>query len=689
MNTIVGGQHKITAKHRQRLACVYIRQSSLKQVKHNLESQALQYRLAERAQALSWKRERVRVIDQDQGVSGRASHNRDGFKELLGELSLGRVGIIFSYQVSRLARNNSDWYHLLDLAAIFDTLIADEDGIYDLRQYNDRLLLGLKGTMSEAELHFLQQRLQEGRLNQVRQGKYRQGLPTGLVRLADGSVIKDPDEQVRHTIELVLTKFEELGSALQVLRHLCREQVLLPRRQGSGPYKGQIMWKPPAYGAILSIIHNPAYAGAFAHGRRQTDPSRHYLGRGNPNPIYRPMSEWTHLQQDVYPAYITWEQYLANQERLHQNETRFKEQMQRPQGVAREGAALLQGLATCGYCGARMRVMYKAHHRYACHALVHKFGQPVCASLHGPAIDEQVVGAFFEALRPAQLDALAAILADQQAERERQERQWQERLKRARYEAELAQRQYNAVDPDNRLVAAELERRWEEKLRQLQSTEEAYERFEQSPALTGLSPELREQLQHISERLPELWYAGQLTNGHKKELLRSLINRVILKRASPDTVEVKIVWVSGHYSLVYARPPVRRRQDLGRYEEMVERIGELWRQGLGDPQIAEQLTAEDFRSAMTPAEVLPSTVRKIRHEQRWCHRLPRSRQTLELKGQLTTGDLAALLGVTRSWVYRRLRRGQIDPRYVTRHGENGIYLIKNEPELIEQLKQLL
>jgi hypothetical protein len=568
-------------------------------------------------------------------------------------------------------------------------LIADEDGIYDLRQYNDRLLLGLKGTMSEAELHFLQQRLEEGRLNQVRQGKYRQALPTGLTRLADGSVIKDPDQQVRHTIELVLSKFEELGSALQVLRHLCREQVLLPRRQGSGPYKGQIVWKPPSQGAILSILHNPAYAGAFAHGRRQTDPSRRYLGRRNTSYSYRPMSEWTHLQQDVYPAYITWQQYLANRERLQHNATRFEEQSQGAQGVAREGAALLQGLAICGYCGARMRVMYKTHHRYACHALVNKFGQPACVSLHGPAIDQQVVETFFEALRPAQLDALEAILADQQAERERQEQQWQERLKRARYEAELAQRQYNAVDPDNRLVAAELERRWEEKLRQLQSTTEAHERFEQSPTLSGLNPELREQLQHISERLPELWQAGQLSNAHKKELLRCLINRVILKRSSPDTVEVKIVWLSGHYSLVYARPPVRRRQDLSCYEEMVERVGELWRQGLADPQIAEQLTAEDFRSAMSPAEVLPSTVRKIRHEQRWCHRLGRSGKALELEGQLTTGGLAGLLGVNRSWVYRRLRRGQIDPQYVSRHGENGIYLIQNDPQLIKQLKQLL
>ena len=265
----LGKQHKITEYHLQRLAYVYVRQSSPQQVLHNRESQINQYQLVQRAEKLGWKQKRIRVIDADQGISARESESRNGFKELVAEVSLGHVGIIFGYEVSRLARNNGDWYHLLDLAAVFGTLIADNDGVYDPRLYNDRLLLGLKGTMSEAELHLLRQRLDAGRMSQIRRGEYRQILPTGLVRLPDGSVIKDPDEHIQHVIELVLVKFEELGSCRQVLRYLRKENILLPRRQTNGAHVGELLWKPPSDAAIYEMLRNPAYAGAFAYGRRQ------------------------------------------------------------------------------------------------------------------------------------------------------------------------------------------------------------------------------------------------------------------------------------------------------------------------------------------------------------------------------------------------------------------------------------
>ncbi len=685
---VVGGQRKITVSHWQRRAYIYVRQSTLKQVRHNRESQANQYRLAERAAALGWAEGQITIIDQDQGRSGRASEGRDGFKKLVGEVSLGHVGIIFGYEVSRLARNNRDWYHLLDLAAMFDTLIADEDGIYNPRLYNDRLLLGLKGTMSEAELHILQQRLEAGRLNQIRQGTYRQHLPTGLVRLPDGEVIKEPDAQVRHTLELVFNKFVELGSGQQVLRYLVREEVLLPRRPLWGPQKGEIVWKPPTTGAIYSILHNPAYAGAFAHGRRQSNPQQH-LGKAQSAKMEtKALSEWLHLQQDRYPAYISWEQYQANQARLAQNATDFATRIDRAQGAAREGAALLQGLAVCGYCGARMRVQYKTSHRYTCSALRNKLGQPVCVSLHGPTIDEQVVAAFFEALRPAQLDILAALQADQQAEREGQERQWRERLKRVEYDVHLAQRQYNAVDPDNRLVAASLERRWEEALRQQQTTQEAYQQFQQRPVQVELTPELQTQLQHLSEHLPDLWARGHLSLTDKKEFLRILIKHVILKRTTPDTVEAKIVWVSGHYSIVSAQPPLNRQQNLTHYETLQARIKDLWQQGHDDSQIAEKLTAEGFRSARA-ATLLPASVRKIRHDHGWRYRQSHNPETLAQEDWLTTGGLATLLGVERGWVYRKLRQGKIEPHYIRRHGQKGLHLIRNDPNLIIHLKQRL
>jgi DNA invertase Pin-like site-specific DNA recombinase len=683
---LMGSQRKIGPSHLQRLAYIYIRQSTLKQVEHNRESQVNQYYLTQRAEALGWPQDRIRVIDADQGLSGQGSEYRTGFKELVAEVSLGHVGIIFGYEVSRLARNNSDWYHLLDLAAVFATLIADNDGVYDPSSYNDRLLLGLKGTMSEAELHLLRQRLDAGRMSQVRRGEYRQRLPTGLVRQPDGAVVKDPDDQVRHMIELVFAKFEELGSCRQVMLYLRQVGLLLARRQTSGLYKGELLWKPPTEAAINDMVRNPAYAGAFAYGRKQMDPAKRIPGRHATGRVKKPMAEWLHLQHDGYPAYITWEQYLANQERLRQNAMRFTERTQQAQGVARNGAALLQGLATCGQCGCAMRVAYKHSPRYSCNALAKRFGEAMCMSLHAPSIDIVVTQAFFEAIQPAQLDALEAILARQQAEQQQLAQQWADRLKRAQYEARLAERQYQAVDPENRLVAAELERRWETKLVQVQETQEAFERFQQRSVPTPLPSDLRHKFQHISETLPDLW--PNLSNTQKKELLRSLIGRVILKREAPDRIAVKIVWISDHYSVLYAQPPIHREQDVTGYEEMVVRIEQLWKQGLDDAQMAEKLSQEDFHSARS-AVVSPVAVQKIRLAHGWHLSLAQCRNAKQFNGYLTARGLAARLGVERTWVYRRIYRGVIDPSYVARHPRSKVYLIKDDPKLIAELKQLL
>jgi DNA invertase Pin-like site-specific DNA recombinase len=682
----VGGQHKIKPEHLRRLAYIYIRQSSFKQVERNRESQVNQYQLVQRAEALGWSRERTRVIDVDQGLSGKGSEYRQGFQQLAAEISLGHVGILFGYEVSRLARNNRDWYHLLDLAAVFGTLIADCDGVYDPCLYNDRLLLGLKGTMSEAELHLLRQRLDAGRMNQVLRGEYRQKLPTGLLCLPDGTVIKDPDDQVRHAIELVLSSFEELGSCQKVLRYLRDENVLLPRRQAAGPQCGELIWKPPSDAAIYDIIRNPAYAGAFAYGRTQGDPTRRNPGRPATGRVHKSMENWIHLQLDVYPAYISWEQYLANQERLRQNGMRYSRHIENAQGATREGDALLQGLATCGMCGNRMYVTYKHSPRYLCTALATRFGGATCLSVHGASIDAVVVQAFFEAVRPAQLDALEAILATQQVERQRLLQQWEERLKRARYEAQLAERHYHAVDPDNRLVAAELEHRWEQKLQQLQAATEDYERFQQAPSAPELTPELRSQFQHISETLPQLW--PSLSNAQKKELLRSLISRVILSKQAADRVEVRIVWISGHYSVAYAQPPFHRQQDAGNYQQLLARIEALWQQGLDDEAIATQLTAEGFRS---PRRLIisPLTVMNIRLEHDWHLKLWQSRNALELDGYLTVKGLANRVQADRSWVYRRIYDGTISSSHVFREPQSKVYLIKDDPELIERLRQRL
>jgi len=678
-------QHpKVTHFHHQRLAYVYVRQSSLKQVYHNQESQHYQYRLKQRALELGWPEDRVRVIDSDLGRSGRNSDDRVGFQELVTEISLGHVGIVLGYEVSRLARNNRDWYHLLDLAAMLGTLIADSDGIYDPRLYNDRLLLGLKGTMSEAELHLLRQRLDEGRLNQVKRGAYRQRLPTGLVRLPDGTVVKDPDDQVRHVIELVFAQFEVLGSVNKVIRYLRRHKILLPRRQSAGPQAGQLLWKVASEAAVSDMLQNPAYAGTFVYGRRQVDPTRRQPGRPAAGRVRRPMSEWIHLQHDVYPAYILWEQYLTNQERIRQNGLRFIESRQNAQGIVRDGPGLLQGMIVCGHCAHHMQTVYKHTPRYVCRGVSRTTDAPSdCNSVRAPVVDEMVVQAFFEAIQPAQLDALEAILAAQQQERHRLERQWQEQLKRAQYEVELAQRQYDAVDPQNRLVAAELERRWEEKLRQLQQTRESYAHFQQTPLPEAVPPQLRDQFREVSDRLPDLWPA--LSNAQKKELLRSLISQVIVKRPVPDRIEARIVWISGCYTDRAALTPIHRDQDVSGYEQMVERVHQLWQQGYNDEQMAEQLTADGFHSARS-THVTPTSVMKIRLARQWYLPLERMRRLQEVEGYLTVRGLARQLKVNGSTVYRFIYKQVIGPEYIKREPQSGVYLIRKDEQLIERLQ---
>jgi DNA invertase Pin-like site-specific DNA recombinase len=676
---------KITPQHQQRLAYIYVRQSTLKQVHQNQESQAYQYRLQQRAGELGWIEERIRIIDSDLGTSGRESTARVGFQTLVAEVSLGRVGIVFGYEVSRLARNNYDWYHLLDLAAMFDTLIADCDGIYDPRLYNDRLLLGLKGTMSEAELHMLRQRLDAGRMNQVKRGTYRQRLPTGYLRLPDGTVVKEPDEQVRHVIELVFEKFSELGSANKVLRYLRRNKILLPRRQSTGPQANQLLWKVASESAVTDMLRNPAYAGVFAYGRTQKDPTRRDPARPAAGRVRKPMSEWLHLQQGVYPAYISWEQYLINQERIKQNGLRFVKNRQKAQGVVRNGPGLLQGMVVCGRCGHHLQVVYKHTPRYVCRGLVRTTVAPSdCTSIRAPVLDQVVVEAFFEAIQPAQIDALEAILAAQRTEREQLERHWRERLKRAQYAAQLAQRQYDAVDPENRLVAAELERRWEAELRQLHQGEEEYHNFQQTPAPNMVPPQLRDLFRDVSTRLPELW--PKLSNAQKKELLRSLISHVIVKRPVPDQIEARIVWISGHYSDHTGITPVHGEQDVTGYDDMVDRIQDLWKRGYNDDQMAAQLTEEGFHSARS-LHVTSDSVMKIRLARKWY--LPRAqmRGVEEVDGFLTTRGLAKQLGLDSSTICRYIYKGIIPPEDVTRDPASGVYLIRNDPQLVERLRK--
>ena len=676
----------ITPFHLERKAVIYIRQSSPKQVREHVDSQLNQRRLVERAKTLGWHPERIDVFDNDLGQSAAAPRSRDDFKALIAEVALGHVGIVFGWDASRLARNNADWYQLLDLAALFGTLIGDNDGIYDPRDYNARLWLGLKGTMSEAELYMLRQRLNAGRLSKVQRGEYVQHLPTGLVRLADKRVIKDPDVQVRHVIELVFAKFEELGSGSKVLRYFKAHEIRLPRYQMKGLHKGEMLWKKPSDSAIREIINNPAYAGAFVHGRRPTDPTRKQPGRPSTGVVRKPMDEWRYIIQDVYPAYISWEQYLSNQARMKDNAIDYADRLGGGRGAPRKGAALLQGLATCGHCGRKMRVAYKSQVRYKCDGMTSNYAEPMCAHLDGPSIEAFVVKSFFEAIQPAQLDALETVLTQHQQEHTRLAQYHAQQVQRAQYEANLAGRRYQQVDPDHRLVAAELEHQWEAALRFLREAQEAAERFAHSSQAPSVSPELRQKLLNLSQHLPELWFSDQLSYEHRKQLLRSLITRVILKRTASDRVHVKIVWVSGHFSEGVVIPPIHAQANVTGYEDMVRRVEQLWRDGHTDETIAQLLTTEGFRSARTEA-VLKTTVLKIRHQNQWSSRLHQHRTSDKVEGMWTVPGLAKKLGVNKNWFYERIHDGRLREPDVIRSPPYGNYLIRDDPHLIEQLHQ--
>jgi DNA invertase Pin-like site-specific DNA recombinase len=667
---------KITPGHHERQALVYVRQSTPRQVREHRAGQANQYALVDRALALGWPRPLVQVIDDDLGQSGRDSA-RPGFQSLVAEVSLGHVGLILAYEASRLARNNTDWYRLLDLAALVGTLIADADGVFDPRQYHDRLLLGLHGMLSEAEWHFQRQRLDAGRQRQIAQGTYRQLLPTGLVRLEDGRAVMDPDAQVRHAIELVFTRFERLGSCQKVLRSLRDEEVLLPRRQTGGLHAGQLLWKRPNESAVYEILTNPAYAGAFVFGRTGRSPGQPPGRRARA--VRRPPDQWTAVHHGAYPAFIDWERFMANQARLADNASNYARRMR---GAPRDGSALLAGLVVCGRCGRQLQATYKPTPRYVCTAMPKVYGGSACLSLEGAAIEAAVIGAFFEALQPAELDLLEEVLAAQRADHERLHRHHAEQVTRAEYEARLAEKQYSAVDPENRLVASELERRWERALQTLVAVREAAERATREPPVIALDPILRDQLRDLGPRLPELWASGRLSTAQQKELLRSLIRRIILTRPVVDTVELKIVWISGAYSELTIHPAVQRTADLADFDRLIARLTELSAAGHDDREITERLGAEGFRGARS-TRLSADMVGKLRRANGVPSLRTQLRQQARFEGQWTTAGLARHLGVPRRWLDACIASGTLP---ASQHPTTGHYLIADDPALLAHLR---
>ncbi len=536
---------KISAQHLQRRACVYIRQSSVFQVTHHRESTERQYHLRQRAIDLGWPAEAVAIIDEDQGQSATSSAHRKGFQRLAAEVAARELGIVLTLEASRLARCGSDWHRLIEICSVTQTLLADELAVYDPREPNDRLLLGVKGTLSEAELMTLRTRLYEGRWNKARKGKLARSIPSGYVVDGEGLWVKDPDRQVQDRLAYVFALFHRLGVARQVVRVLKEEQLKLPVRVWGGPGRGQLLWKEPSYGIVMRLLRNPAYAGVYVYGEWAYDGTERNPKTGKSRPHYRAPEDWPVCIQDHHAGYISWEEYLANRRRLRQNGFRPM-----TRGAPREGAALLQGLVWCGRCGARMGVnTYSVRERrkpsYICNRDYNEGAAHTCQSMSSKPIDEQVVALFLEAMAPAQIELAMQVVDNLREEKKALQHQWEQQLTQARYEAQLAQRQYDAVDPLNRLVAATLERRWNEKLEAVQNLEKAYQEA-QTQAHFAVTDEEQSDIRRLAQDLPAIWHAPSTTDRERKQLLRYLIAEVQLDGVTtPGKIDIRVTWRSG------------------------------------------------------------------------------------------------------------------------------------------------
>jgi len=661
---------KITPQHQERAAYVYIRQSSMRQVEENLESQDLQYQLVQRARSLGWAEGRIVVIADDLGKSAITAAGREGFHNLVAAVGLGQVGLILVTDVSRLARNCTDWFRLLDLASLCGTLLCDASGVYDPRIYDDRLLLGLKGTFSEAQWYSMRTQLCAAQMNKARRGELHTCLPVGFVRLADHSVVLHPDQQVQSAIRLVFAEFERLGSAHKILRSLRDQQVRLPRRVGSSR-DDEIRWVRPSMSIIFQLLKLPAYAGAYAYGKLHRN---HLPGEAHKVIVQRlPQPEWPVLRLDEWPGYISWEQYLLNQEHLRQNAAGIQWQ----RGAPRQGLALLQGIAICGRCGRRLHVHYTHSPAYVCDHATQQYGDRRCQTFTVAFIDPFIGQLFLEAVQPARLEAALATLDQLDAHRQALDQQWRQRLERARYEAGLARRRYERVDPDLRLVAAELERLWEQKLAQQAAVEKDW-RQAQARQLSPLSDAERQMIRDLAADLPHLWQVA--SPADRKRLLRCLVEDVTLDTAQhTSSSRIRVRWRTGTTTTLDVPRPRHGTPPATHVSDRLRPLALAY----PDEQIAEMLNREGFPTATG----LPWTAGRVKAVRRK-HAIPTACPIGAVHpgprgdGLVKSGEVALRLGVNPSMISTWFRQGLITGK---QGKPRGWLWIRLEPEDLQRI----
>jgi len=628
-------QRKVTASHLKRSAYLYVRQSSLRQVLENSESTRRQYDLRERAIALGWPRENVVVIDSDLGQSGASATDREGFQKLVTEVGLGNAGIVLGLEVSRLARNSSDWHRLLEICALSDTLLLDEDGLYSPRDFNDRLLLGLKGTMSEAELHFLRARLQGGLENKARRGELRQKLPVGLAYDSQDRVALDPDKQIQETFETFFDVYERVGSALGVVRYFREEGLLFPSRIRGGAQKGEVVWGPLGHTRALQVLHNPRYAGAFFFGRTRTVKGK--SGRCFSRPLAQ--SDWHTLIPDAHPGYISWEQYQKNQKRLSEcAQRRGSDRRKSPPG---KGPALLQGIAVCGVCGRRMTVRYydrrgQLDANYICQRDGIEKSEPICQNVQGAGLDQAVGELLIEKIKPRGLRMALSVQAELQSRLEEADALRRRQVERAKYEADLARQRFTHVDPRNRLVADSLEAEWNEKLRELRNAEEEYD--DKRKQDRGVLDESRKaEILSLAKNFPKVWRDARTPSQDRKKMLGLVVEDVTIIKSDQIIAHVRLR--GGTTEKLSLPIPLNAWQERKTDEEVVAEVDHLLDE-YTDAEIASKLNEEGATSGMK----LPFTrisVTRIRRS----YGLKSRRERLRERGMLNQEEMAEALGV--------------------------------------------
>jgi DNA invertase Pin-like site-specific DNA recombinase len=638
---------KVTTTHLDRDAYLYIRQSTPRQVLENTESTQRQYALRNRALAHGWPQERIHVIDCDLGKSAALAAGRDGFQQLVSEVALGKAGIVLGLEVSRLARNSADWHRLIELCSLAGTLILDEDGIYDPASFNDRLLLGLKGELSQAELHVLKARMRGGVLNKARRGELEMEPPVGLIYRSDATITFDPDQEVRAALRLVFDTFERTGSALQTVR-LFRDQGLrFPRRVRAGANKGELLWATPSHSRIIQILHNPRYAGAFVYGRTRT--VRKPDGKYSQMKI--PQEKWQYVVRDMHSGYITWEQFEANQKRLAENALGFGSE--RKFGPVREGVALLQGRVLCGICGERMGVRYHAENgcvlpTYVCQEDAVRLGARVCQSVPGKVVDPAISDLLLELVQPLTLEIAIAVQQEIEARFTETDALRQQRVERARYESELARRRYMSVDPANRLVADALEAEWNDKLRIYGAAQEEYERQSQQQR-RQIDDGTRQKILSLAGDFPRLWSDPSIEPRERKRMLRLLIEDVTLLKADVITVQVRLRGGATRRLLLPKPVPIAQIRKVR--PVIVAEIDHLLDHHC-DREIAEILNRNGHRTWQNQ----PFTLKKVAWT-RAAYGLQSHFSRLRAKGYLTAEEMASKLGVSVTTVHDWERQG--------------------------------